>query len=328
MRMINTVFMVSLLTMASNALGEGACCFPTGCIDTPDVTTCEVVFGGVWMGEGSDCATTDCSVGACCVQQDWFECFEGYNASDCFAFGGEFLGVLSSCDDEGWYCQNSTGACCFGDSDCQDAVLEADCYSWGGDFIGDGTSCAFDAPWCITYYGSCCFGDYCEENWAHDDCEWSGGIFWSDPCDLLDDVEMCNPSGACCLPNGNCITNVTEYYCTTQNGNYAGDLNNDCMSCMPEGACCIEFQCEPIPFIDCIMAGGEWLQDDSCDSNPCPDEPPACPGDLDGDGLVAIDDLLQLLAAFGISPDGDIDGDKDTDVDDALLLIGAWGECL
>ena len=45
------------------------------------------------------------------------------------------------------------------------------------------------------------------------------------------------------------------------------------------------------------------------------DEP--CPGDLDDDGSVNVDDLLAVIAGWG-----------DTyDVDDLLIVIGAWGSC-
>ncbi len=52
-----------------------------------------------------------------------------------------------------------------------------------------------------------------------------------------------------------------------------------------------------------------------------------CPGDLDGNGDVSVDDLLALLAVFELNADGDCDGDDDTDVDDLLLLIGNYGDC-
>ena len=55
--------------------------------------------------------------------------------------------------------------------------------------------------------------------------------------------------------------------------------------------------------------------------------PGDCPGDLDGDGEVGVDDLLAVLAAYQTNAGGDCDGDGDTDVDDLLLLIGAWGAC-
>jgi hypothetical protein len=56
----------------------------------------------------------------------------------------------------------------------------------------------------------------------------------------------------------------------------------------------------------------------------CPEE---CTADLDGDGVVSVDDLLALLAAYQTNAGGDCDGDGDTDVDDLLLLISAWGAC-
>jgi hypothetical protein len=53
----------------------------------------------------------------------------------------------------------------------------------------------------------------------------------------------------------------------------------------------------------------------------------ACLGDLSGDDIVDVVDLLQLLAAWGTSG-GDVDGDGDTDVADLLALLAAWGPCL
>jgi len=51
-----------------------------------------------------------------------------------------------------------------------------------------------------------------------------------------------------------------------------------------------------------------------------------CGGDLDGDGVVGVDDLLALIAAWGTA-DGDVNGDGTTNVDDVLLVIGAFGGC-
>ena len=55
--------------------------------------------------------------------------------------------------------------------------------------------------------------------------------------------------------------------------------------------------------------------------------PADCPGDLDGNGEVSVDDLLAILAAYQTNADGDCDGDGDTDVDDLLIVISAWGVC-
>jgi subtilisin-like proprotein convertase family protein len=53
-----------------------------------------------------------------------------------------------------------------------------------------------------------------------------------------------------------------------------------------------------------------------------------CPGDLDGDGMVGVEDLLTLLAAWG-DPGGDADLNDDglVEVSDLLILLAAWGAC-
>jgi DNA-binding beta-propeller fold protein YncE len=48
-------------------------------------------------------------------------------------------------------------------------------------------------------------------------------------------------------------------------------------------------------------------------------------GDIDGDGLVNVTDLLLLLTAWGTSdPDADLDGSGTVDVADLLLLLANW----
>jgi hypothetical protein len=54
--------------------------------------------------------------------------------------------------------------------------------------------------------------------------------------------------------------------------------------------------------------------------------PPAVPGDLTGDGLVTVADLLALLAAWGSCPGcpADFDGNDAVDVNDLLFLLAQW----
>lgn len=57
---------------------------------------------------------------------------------------------------------------------------------------------------------------------------------------------------------------------------------------------------------------------------------PPCPGDLDGDADVDIQDLATLLANFGTpsgagADQGDLDGDGDVDLQDLAGLLGAFG---
>jgi hypothetical protein len=56
---------------------------------------------------------------------------------------------------------------------------------------------------------------------------------------------------------------------------------------------------------------------------------PACPWDLDGDGLTGITDLLSLIVAWGTNPGGppDLDGDGTVGIADLLELLSAWGPC-
>ncbi|MDP6583337.1 MAG: hypothetical protein QF535_01690, partial [Anaerolineales bacterium] len=55
---------------------------------------------------------------------------------------------------------------------------------------------------------------------------------------------------------------------------------------------------------------------------------PVCSEDLDGDGQVAVSDILVLIADWGgTDPAHDLDGNGTVGVSDLLLLIAAWGPC-
>jgi hypothetical protein len=57
---------------------------------------------------------------------------------------------------------------------------------------------------------------------------------------------------------------------------------------------------------------------------------PPCSGDIDGNGVVNISDLSQLLSNYGTLTgatfaDGDLDGDGDVDINDLTLMLSAYG---
>ena len=57
-----------------------------------------------------------------------------------------------------------------------------------------------------------------------------------------------------------------------------------------------------------------------------------CPGDLDGDGHVAVADLLVLIACWGavddpLSSAADLDDNAQVDIVDLLMMISQWGPC-
>ena len=55
-----------------------------------------------------------------------------------------------------------------------------------------------------------------------------------------------------------------------------------------------------------------------------PDDGPDCPTDLDGNGTTDVNDILELIAAWG-TPNGDVTGDGYTDVNDVLLILAEFG---
>jgi hypothetical protein len=53
-----------------------------------------------------------------------------------------------------------------------------------------------------------------------------------------------------------------------------------------------------------------------------------CPADVDGDGMVGVLDLVEVIIQFGIcDPTVDINGDGFVDVLDLILVITIWGPC-
>ncbi|MCH2153057.1 MAG: proprotein convertase P-domain-containing protein [Phycisphaerales bacterium] len=61
--------------------------------------------------------------------------------------------------------------------------------------------------------------------------------------------------------------------------------------------------------------------------NGIPDEC-ECPADLNGDQMINVEDVLQVIAAFGeTNSEADIDGNGQVDIGDILLVIEGWGIC-
>ncbi len=72
-------------------------------------------------------------------------------------------------------------------------------------------------------------------------------------------------------------------------------------------------------FVDtCVDVNGDGLPDDC-----------QCLPDFNGDEQVAIDDMLQLLAAWECvdCPIEDLNGDGIVDIDDLLSIMASWGAC-
>jgi hypothetical protein len=66
----------------------------------------------------------------------------------------------------------------------------------------------------------------------------------------------------------------------------------------PTGACCVTSGCIATTDDDCTALGGTWLGE----GGTCDNCLPTCPGDLNGDGVVNIRDLLLMLSGWGACP--------------------------
>ncbi|MHC4776399.1 MAG: hypothetical protein ACYTBR_14200, partial [Planctomycetota bacterium] len=57
----------------------------------------------------------------------------------------------------------------------------------------------------------------------------------------------------------------------------------------------------------------------------------ACPGDTNGDALVNVNDVLNVLANWGVGPfdppGADTNSDGIVNVTDFLLVLAGWGPC-
>jgi hypothetical protein len=56
--------------------------------------------------------------------------------------------------------------------------------------------------------------------------------------------------------------------------------------------------------------------------------PAPCPGDLNGGGVVSVQDLIGLITSWGSGdPAADLNGDGVVNVQDLILLLVHWGVC-
>ena len=96
-----------------------------------------------------------------------------------------------------------------------------------------------------------------------------------------------------------------------------------------DGACCVGTFCLILPESNCNAGGGKWLgPNTTCDEGVCDEEP--CEGDLNGDSLVNVTDLLIMISQWGQCPTSgdcpsDVNGDGYVNVTDLLIAIGNWG---
>ncbi len=188
----------------------GACCTSTGTCSVLSPGAC-AANGGVYAGDGSDCASAVCT-GACCLPNGF--CLD-LSQANCAGAGGDSQGIGTLCADTSCI----TGACCHLDESCTE--LSADeCAQAEGVYQGDDTDCG-SADCTIPPIGACCAPDEsCAEQTA-DDCAAIGGDYLGDET-LCVDVDCAAPPGACCDPADWSCTETSEAACLAAGGSFEG----------------------------------------------------------------------------------------------------------
>jgi hypothetical protein len=109
-------------------------------------------------------------------------------------------------------------------------------------------------------------------------------------------------------------------------------IRTQSFTCTPPGttgACCLpNGTCDDETAADCAEDGGIFHPDLDCDQVTC--TPSLCPADVNLDGTVDVDDLLEVITFWGPCPAScppDVTGNGVVNVDDLLSVITHWGAC-
>ncbi|GJM18190.1 MAG: hypothetical protein DHS20C14_04030 [Phycisphaeraceae bacterium] len=149
-------------------------------------------------------------------------------------------------------------------------------------------------------------------------CTYQGGISGDWVIRAIIDCGGGEPQGACCLPDGGCDDGLTLAECEAQDGFWNGP-GTVCASVPCSGACYIPTTDACVPDFNkttCDAVGGEWQGPgtDDCDS---------CPADLDGNGMLNVDDIDIFVTGFlgGDLGIADFDGNGALNVDDIDAFV-------
>ena len=163
-----------------------------------------------------------------------------------------------------------------------------------------------------------------------------------DICDELEipgcqDTQACNFNPEATDDDGSCFNAAEGYDC---DGNCLEDTDGDgvcnpfeidgctdAAACNYDSAATDEDGSCTYPAQDYLDCDGNCLNDSDEDGT-CDELEPACPGDLNGDGLRGAADILLLLSSFGCTEgcgDPDLNGDGLVAANDILLALSTFG---
>ena len=180
----------------------------------------------------------------------------------------------------------------------------------------DPTSCTYDEGACVDD-GSCLFEDclgICGGSAVIDACGVCGGDDSS--CQGCTDTEACNYDASALFPDGSCTYPDNCGICGGQNNcDECTDFNNNDVCDVAENTGCT------------YSSALNYSPNSSLDDGTCIF---SCAGDINGDGDIQLNDLLDLLSAYGTSCGEcpDVDGDDICDWADTCIGVeDACGVC-
>ncbi|MHC5029074.1 MAG: hypothetical protein ACYTGR_20175, partial [Planctomycetota bacterium] len=329
--------LVMMLTLTAYASAQSDCCEANGTpgcdnaecealVCAADAFCCDTQWDGICAGAAADLCGDLCgggaAIGACCFDDG--TCLDGASAEGCIGKGGAYQGDGTTCADVSCGGGGGGGDCCIanGSPGCDDAGCEA-------------TVCAADPFCCDTEWDQIC------ADAAADLC---GKLCGGPP------PTGCPGEGNCCEPNGTpgcddaecceLICSLDPFCCDTEwdglcakaallecEGCAAGDCGDGCCFDANGGAGCNDEECcQAVCANDPFCCDSEWdglcakLALDICTGD--------CEGDTNGDESVDVQDLTNVILAWGTGDfDADVDHNCVVDVADLTTVILNWGDC-
>jgi len=142
-------------------------------------------------------------------------------------------------------------------------------------------------------------------------------------CEGPTSVPGCTDAGACNYDATATADNGSCEYASCAGCTNSAACNYDPTATIDDGTCDTVSCYGCTDSVACNHDPDATYDDGSCEYESC-----ACPGDLDGDGQVAVTDVLLFLSDFGCADApcvGDANGDGNTNVEDLLLMLSTFG---
>jgi glucose/arabinose dehydrogenase len=237
-------------------------------------------------------------------------------------FGEDASGNLYVCDLGGEVfaiqADAPTGACCVGTT-CV-TIPQSNCESGGGTYLGDFVECTADICFPAPDNDECADATVVGSGSSSYTTDYATDSTGTD-CGIGSDVWL-SYTAEC---SGTLLLSVTGDFFNEVSAVYAGCPigSGEALAC---GDSSYVLPCsEGTDYLIRLGSADGTTGSGSVNINCFPGE--TCDGDCNGDGLVDVNDVLEMLGQFGGPGDCDTDGDGFIGVDDLLAQIGNWGPC-